>query len=86
MSRLEFTDEPVEAPAPSETMVVRSYRIPLDLDTRIQHEAETRGTNASDVVRRWLASQAVPVDDDEPISRTEVMEAVALVRSFKRSA
>jgi hypothetical protein len=25
MSRLEFTDEPVETPPPSETMVVRSF-------------------------------------------------------------
>ncbi|WP_405180915.1 hypothetical protein OG225_06925 [Nocardia sp. NBC_01377] len=62
-----------------EVMVVRSLRMPLELDRRIRAEAEARGVTWSELLRDWAAIELAALSDDQPISRADAMRALASI-------
>ncbi len=77
-----------ELPAPgSEVMVVRSLRLPLDLD-----EAVTAAATAAEVPKSTWIRQAIEMalamqaDQDQPISRADALRALTLLRPVRRVA
>jgi predicted DNA-binding protein len=61
-------------------MVVRSLRLPLDLDLRIKAVARARGVPASTLVREWVELGLTATEDDAPISRADALRALAGLR------
>jgi hypothetical protein len=61
-------------------MVVRSLRMPLEMDQRIRAEADARGVTWSELIRDWAAIELAALADDQPISRADAMRALATVR------
>lgn len=61
-------------------VVVRSLRLPLQLDRRLRAVAERRGIPASTLVRQWVESELVALEDDQLISRADAVRALAAVR------
>ena len=82
MDGLQFSDEPVELPPrPADTvMVVRSLRLPLDLDKRLKAAAEARGVPTSTLVREWIELELTALEHDQPISRADALRALAALR------
>lgn len=62
-----------------EASVVRSVRLPLDLDKRINAEAETRGVTRSELIRDWAYIQLSELSNDQPISRADALRALASI-------
>ena len=56
MEGLQFTAEPAELPPPpgDAVMVVRSVRLPVDLDLRLTAAAQARGVLTSTLLREWI--------------------------------
>jgi predicted DNA-binding protein len=54
---VQYLDEPVDLPpAPSgDVMVVRSLRLPVDLELRAKAVAAARGLPTSELLREWIA-------------------------------
>ncbi|WP_159080560.1 ribbon-helix-helix protein, CopG family [Nocardia suismassiliense] len=87
MDSLVFDDAPVreaDVPPPmtpgEDIMVVRSLRLPLDMDQSIKAEAQARGISMSELIRDWLAVELAALADDQPISRADALRALAGVR------
>lgn len=73
-----------EQPADAETMVVRTVRMPQDIDRRIGEEAAARGLNWSEMVREFVRTSLAALDDDQPISRADALRALAGVHPLPR--
>lgn len=93
MDSLVFDDAPVresDVPPPmapgEDIMVVRSLRIPLDMDQSIKAEAQARGITMSELIRDWLAVELAALADDQPISRADALRALAGVRPIHHRA
>ncbi|QLY29914.1 ribbon-helix-helix protein, CopG family [Nocardia huaxiensis] len=71
-------DAPVgELPGPDAPVtVLRSVRLPFEMDQRIREEAEHRGISMSDLIRDFLAIELAALDDDAPISRADARRAL----------
>jgi predicted DNA-binding protein len=69
----------------AEVMVVRSLRLPPDLDERIREIAAERGLKWSVLVRQWIEQEVAALDDDVPISRADALRALASLRPIGRS-
>ncbi|WP_063046295.1 ribbon-helix-helix protein, CopG family [Nocardia pseudovaccinii] len=80
LDSLTFDDDaPVpQLPGPDAPVtVLRAVRIPVEMDQRIRHEAETRGVSMSDLIRDWLAIELAALnEDDTPISRADAQRAL----------
>jgi len=74
-------------PAGSEVMVVRSLRLPLEVDEAVAAAAREAGVPKTAWIRQAiemaLASQS---EADEPISRAEAVRALTLLRPVRRAA
>lgn len=86
MHNLTFTDEPVEdvpAPAgPDDVKVVRSYRLPVELDQWINQTASANGIKPAVLVRDLLElGRAAYQEADRAVSLADVLRALASVRS-----
>ncbi|HEX6499130.1 MAG TPA: ribbon-helix-helix protein, CopG family [Micromonosporaceae bacterium] len=74
-------------PQGSEIMVVRSLRLPMELD-----EAVTAAAKATDVPKSAWIRQAIEMalamqaEQDEPISRADALRALTLLRPVRRAA
>ncbi len=97
MDRLTFTtpataeDEAAllaQLPAPgSEVMVVRSLRLPLELDEAVAAAAQRADVPKSTWIRQAIEmALAVQADDDQPISRADALRALTLLRPIRRVA
>jgi hypothetical protein len=77
-------DPPVIPPrlrAGDEIKVIRSYRIPVELDSWLTGEATTRGVTRSDLVRDLLElGRTALVNADRPISLADAIRALTGVR------
>jgi predicted DNA-binding protein len=82
MDGLQFSDEPAELPPrPGDTvMVVRSLRLPVELDKRLKAVAEARGVPMSTLVREWIELELTALEHDQPISRADALRALAALR------
>lgn len=78
---LRWEDVPADqAPPPAESeavMLVRSLRLPPDMDTQVQAEADARGVSWSELIRDWIAVELAALSEDQPISRADAMRALA---------
>lgn len=88
MEGLEFSDEPVAEvpPASADVMVTRSLRMPLTLDARTKAAADARGVTVSQLVREWIELELAALENDEPVSRADVLRVVASLHPVRRSA
>ena len=60
-------------PAGSEVMVVRSLRLPVDVDEAIAAAAKSAGVPKSAWIRQAIETALALQDDDEPISRADAL-------------
>lgn len=88
MDGLQFSTEPAELPPPpgGAVMVVRSLRLPLDLDRRLKAAAEARGASMSTLVREWIELELTALEHDQPISRADALRALAALRPLGGAA
>ena len=88
MDSLQFTEEPAKLPprAGDAVMVVRSLRLPLDLDKRLKTAAEDRGVAMSTLVREWIELELTALEQDQPISRADALRALAALRPLGGTA
>jgi predicted DNA-binding protein len=61
-------------------MIVRSLRLPFELDQRLKAAAQRRGVPTSTLVREWIELELTALEDDQPISRADALRALAALR------
>jgi hypothetical protein len=76
-----WQDAPADQPPPpaesEAVMLVRSLRLPPELDAQVQAEADARGVSWSELIRDWIAVELAALGEDQPISRADAMRALA---------
>ena len=83
MESLEFDGDAAEDEVPprgAPVMVVRSLRLPFELDQRLKAAAKRRGVPTSTLVREWIELELTALEDDQPISRADALRALAALR------
>ena len=83
MDSLEFGADAAEDEVPprgAPVMVVRSLRLPFELDQRLKAAAQRRGIPTSTLVREWIELELTALEDDQPISRADALRALASLR------
>ncbi|MPZ28137.1 MAG: hypothetical protein GEV12_17430 [Micromonosporaceae bacterium] len=73
-------------PAPGEPMVVRSLRLPVEVHQRINAVAARHGLAASTLMREWIETELAAMEDDQPISRSDAVRALTMLRPVRRAA
>ena len=74
-------------PGGSEVMVVRSLRLPFDVDEAVKAAAEATGTTKTAWIRQAIEiALALQAEEDQPISRAEALRALTLLRPARRTA
>jgi hypothetical protein len=74
-------------PAGSDVMVVRSLRLPLELDQAVAAAARAAEMPKTTWIRQAIEmALAVQADDDQPISRAEALRALTLLRPVRHVA
>jgi predicted DNA-binding protein len=74
-------------PAGSDVMVVRSLRLPLELDQAVAAAAKAAEIPKTTWIRQAIEmALAVQAEDDQPISRAEALRALTLLRPVRRVA
>ena len=67
-------------PRDAPVMIVRSLRLPFELDQRLKAAAQRRGVPTSTLVREWIELELTALEDDQPISRADALRALASLR------
>jgi predicted DNA-binding protein len=83
MDPLEYGEDAAEDELPprgAPVMVVRSLRLPFELDHRLKAAAQRRGVPTSTLVREWIELELTALEDDQPISRADALRALAALR------
>jgi predicted DNA-binding protein len=74
-------------PTGSDVMVVRSVRLPVELDQAVVAAAKAAEVPKTAWIRQAIEmALAVQADDDQPISRAEALRALTLLRPARRLA
>ena len=74
-------------PAGSAVMVVRSLRLPLELDQAVAAAAKAAEVPKTTWIRQAIEmALAVQAEDDQPISRAEALRALTLLRPVRHVA
>lgn len=74
-------------PAGSDVMVVRSLRLPLELDQAVVAAAKAAEVPKTTWIRQAIEiALAVQAEDDQPISRAEALRALTLLRPARHVA
>ena len=74
-------------PAGSEVMVVRSLRLPMELDEAVAAAAKAANVQKSTWIRQAIEmALAVQAEEDQPISRADALRALTLLRPIRRVA
>ncbi len=74
-------------PPGSEVMVVRSLRIPMEMDEAVSQAAQSGGIPKSTWIRQAIEmALAVQAEADQPISRADALRALTLLRPIRRVA
>ena len=82
MESLEFDGDAAEDEVPPRgaPVMVRSLRLPFELDQRLKAAAKRRGVPTSTLVREWIELELTALEDDQPISRADALRALAALR------
>lgn len=83
---LEFTpDQPAELPAPpeGEVLVVRSLRLPLDMELRVKAIAAEQGIPPTVLMREWIADGVEAAEGGRP--RDPVAELHRIAEAASRA-
>ncbi|GGM22971.1 hypothetical protein GCM10011608_04660 [Micromonospora sonchi] len=68
-------------------MVVRSLRLPAELDESVAAAAEAAGVTKTAWIRQAIEIVlTMQADDDQPISRADALRALTLLRPVRRVA
>lgn len=74
-------------PAGSAVMVVRSLRLPVEVDEAVATAARDAGIPKTTWIRQAIETAlALQSDEDQPISRAEALRALTLLRPARRVA
>lgn len=73
-------------PPGAEVMVVRSVRLPVDVDEAVAAAARDAGVPKSTWIRQAIEAALALQADDQPISRADALRALTLLRSMRRAA
>ncbi|MCW3820631.1 hypothetical protein GA0074695_2457 [Micromonospora viridifaciens] len=74
-------------PEAAEVMVVRSLRMPIDLDEAVAAAAKEAGVTKTAWIRQAIEIVlTMQSDDDQPISRADALRALTLLRPVRRAA
>lgn len=74
-------------PAGSEVMVVRSLRLPIEVDEAVAAAARETGVPKTTWIRQAIEmALALQSEADQPISRAEALRALTLLRPARRVA
>ena len=74
-------------PQGSEIMVVRSLRLPMELDESVAAAAKTAGVTKTAWIRQAIEIVlTMQAEDDQPISRADALRALTLLRPVRRVA
>lgn len=74
-------------PAGSGVMVVRSLRLPVDVDEAVAAAAQASGVPKTAWIRQAIEiALALQAEEDQPISRAEALRALTLLRPVRRVA
>jgi predicted DNA-binding protein len=74
-------------PAGSAVMVVRSLRLPVELDQAVASAARAAEVPKTTWIRQAIEmALAVQAEDDQPISRAEALRALTLLRPVRHVA
>jgi predicted DNA-binding protein len=74
-------------PHGSDVMVVRSLRLPLELDEAVSTAARAADVPKSTWIRQAIEmALAVQSEEDQPISRADALRALTLLRPIRRVA
>ena len=73
-------------PPGAEVMVVRSLRLPIDIDETVGAAAKEAGVGKSTWIRQAIEAALAIQADDQPISRAEALRVLTLLRSVHRAA
>lgn len=74
-------------PAGSEVMVVRSLRLPIEVDEAVAAAAKAAGIPKTAWIRQAIEmALTLQAEEDEPISRSEALCALTLLRPARRVA
>jgi hypothetical protein len=74
-------------PAGSTVMIVRSLRLPLEIDQAVAAAAKSADIPKTTWIRQAIEmALAVQADDDQPISRAEALRALTLLRPVRHVA
>ena len=74
-------------PAGSDVMVVRSVRLPVELDQAVAAAATAAEMPKTTWIRQAIEmALAVQAEDDQPISRAEALRALTLLRPVRHVA
>jgi predicted DNA-binding protein len=74
-------------PVGSDVMVVRSLRLPIEVDEAVATAAQAAGVPKTAWIRQAIEIVlALQAEEDQPISRTEALRALTLLRPVRRVA
>lgn len=74
-------------PPGSDVMVVRSLRLPIEVDQAVAAAARAAGVAKTTWIRQAIeVALAMQADEDQPISRAEALRALTLLRPARRVA
>ena len=73
-------------PTGSGVMVVRSLRLPIEVDDAIAIAAKDAGVPKSTWIRQAIETALAMQSDDQPISRADALRALTLLRSVRGAA
>lgn len=63
--------------------VNRSVRMSIDLHQRLTDAAKSAGIPASTLIRQAIEAHLAALDDDQPVSRAEVVKLVGMLRPMR---
>ncbi|MEV0733432.1 hypothetical protein [Polymorphospora sp. NPDC050346] len=74
-------------PEGAEVMVVRSLRLPIELDDAVTAAAKANGITKTAWIRQAIEIVlTMQAEDDQPISRADALRALTLLRPVRRAA
>jgi len=74
-------------PTGAEVMVMRSLRLPIDLDEAVAAAARVAEVSKSTWIRQAIETAlAIQSEEDQPISRADALRALTLLRPVRRAA